>query len=144
MASVLLTVSCLSFLLYARPFGDIWCTIFPPQSQTVSTGSGSENEPPFACNLAALNNEDRIRKQALGIQLWAEEEEIKELSDGYAIRLPSDESTVQSATEWIVLERKCCPFFDFELLVERNNGSMWLKLKGREGVKDFIKSEFNI
>jgi len=40
------------------------------------------------------------------------------------------------------LERKCCPFFDFELDLHGEDGGLWLILKGREGVKQFIQTDF--
>jgi len=39
-------------------------------------------------------------------------------------------------------ERRCCPFFDLSLRLDREGGPMWLELTGREGVKEFIKAEF--
>lgn len=102
------------------------------------------NEPPFACNMKAMNAEQRQRYDVLVKQLQSTIQEIKELPKGYAFRLPSETSTVKDAAEWITYERLCCPFFDFGLEVERNGGAMWLQLTGREGVKPFIKSEFGI
>jgi hypothetical protein len=42
-------------------------------------------------------------------------------------------------TEWAAGERLCCPFFDIEIRMEREGGSVWLKLTGREGTKQFIE-----
>ena len=47
-----------------------------------------------------------------------------------------DSETFRNAAEFVTYERLCCPFFAFELEVEKENGAMWLKLRGREGVKD--------
>lgn len=103
-----------------------------------------DNEPPFACNMKAMNAEQRQRYDLLAKQLQIAIQEIEELPDGYAFRLPPEASTVKDAAEWITYERLCCPFFDFGLEVERNGGAMWLRLTGREGVKPFIRSEFGI
>jgi hypothetical protein len=103
-----------------------------------------DNEPPFACNMKALNAEQRQRYDVLARQLQTTMQEIKELPNGYAFRLPSVPSAVQDAAEWITYERLCCPFFDFGLEVERNGGALWLRLTGREGVKPFIRSEFGM
>jgi hypothetical protein len=103
-----------------------------------------DNEPPFACNMKAMNAEQRQRYDLLTKQLQVTKQEIKELPNGYAFRLPSETSTVKDAAEWITYERLCCPFFDFGIEVERNGGAVWLRLTGREGVKPFIRSEFGI
>jgi hypothetical protein len=46
--------------------------------------------------------------------------------------------------EWVSYESKCCPFFDFEILLERGNGPLWLMLKGQDGIKPFIQAELGI
>ncbi len=35
-------------------------------------------------------------------------------------------------------------FFDFELSVENVGDSLWLRLRGEDVIKEFIRSEFNI
>jgi hypothetical protein len=107
----------------------------------------SENvavESPIACNLNALDKEQRRRHQSLTAQLRAAVQETRELLDGYSFRLPSDEATIQRTAEWIVLERRCCPFIAFGLEAGRENGPLWLSLTGREGVKPFLKTELGI
>jgi hypothetical protein len=44
-------------------------------------------------------------------------------------------------TEWIGLEQRCCPFFEFELRFEADGGPVWLHLMG-SGVKEFIRDKF--
>ena len=41
--------------------------------------------------------------------------------------------------EWAAGEHLCCPFFNIELRLEPEQGSLWLRLTGREGTKEFIK-----
>lgn len=63
---------------------------------------------------------------------------MRELPEGYAFELPNESDVLLTASEFIINERLCCPFFDFTLEVEREGGPMWLSLKGRDGVKPFI------
>jgi hypothetical protein len=65
--------------------------------------------------------------------------EVRELPDGYALRLPPDATTIREAAEWMTLDRLCCPFFTFTLRIEREGAAVWLELTGREGVKDFMR-----
>ncbi len=101
-------------------------------------------ESPIACNLNALDREQRRRHQALTAKLRAAVQEMRELPDGYSFRLPSDEAMIQGTAEWITLERRCCPFLAFGFEAGRENGPLWLNLTGREGVKPFLKIEFGI
>lgn len=104
----------------------------------------TKNDTPFACNMLAINPEERKRIMVLLKELKTKKQEVKELPDGYALRYAMDSETFRNAAEFITYERLCCPFFAFELEVEKENGAMWLKLRGREGVKDFIKIEFDL
>lgn len=103
----------------------------------------TENETPFACNMSALNADEKKRVLELLKELKAKKQEIKELPDGYAFRYPMDNQNIRDVAEFITYERLCCPFFQFDLTIEKEDGSIWFTLKGREGVKDFIKIEFD-
>ncbi len=49
-------------------------------------------------------------------------------------------SIVELAT-WIDDERRCCPFLDLAIEKEPQDGPLWLRLTGPEGVKEFLKAE---
>ena len=101
-----------------------------------------QKESAFACNVSGLDIAQRQRHKSLTEVLAAAKQEVRELPDGYAIRFQSESSMVKDLAEFITYERLCCPFFDFEIAMEREGGPLWLRLKGRPGVKKFIKSEF--
>jgi hypothetical protein len=101
-------------------------------------------QSPFTCNVGGMNASERERWQALLTKLNSAKQEVRELSDGYAFKFPSDSGMVKDLAEFITYERACCPFFDFELVVEREGGPLWLRLKGRKGVKEFIRNEFGL
>ena len=103
-----------------------------------------EQESAFVCNIAGLDGAQRQRHKSLAEQLAAAKQEVRELPDGYAFRFPSESAMVKDLAEFIVYERLCCPFFEFEIAVEREGGPLWLRLKGRRGVKQFIRSEFGL
>ena len=114
------------------------------QARTTVTEASSKKESPFACNAGALDAEQRKRWMALARGLIASNQEVRELEDGYAFRFSPATANLRDISEWIGYERLCCPFFDFELKLEREGGPLWLALRGREGVKPFIKSEFRL
>jgi hypothetical protein len=100
-------------------------------------------QPPFACNRAALTAQARKRHfDELSPALRARKKSIRELHDGFEFEFPPDTATFQLVSEWVAGERLCCPFFDIDVHVEREGGSLWLRLTGREGVKQFIRSDF--
>ncbi|HKP54287.1 MAG TPA: hypothetical protein VJ183_16750 [Chloroflexia bacterium] len=95
---------------------------------------------PIACNLP--ERELAERAEELEGELFSGCAEIRELEDGYAFRFPGDELWAERLLGFIISERKCCPFFIFELLFEVAEGPIWLRLRGSEGVKEFIEANF--
>lgn len=104
----------------------------------------SGEETPFACNLLALDTEGRRRHKTVTQQMRTATKEVQALTDGYAFQFPAEQSTILLVSEFIARERLCCPFLTFELIAEQGDGPLWLRLRGREGVKNFIKAEFGI
>jgi hypothetical protein len=62
----------------------------------------------------------------------------------YALQMDTKQIDTGQLVEWIELERRCCPFFGFEVHWDRKNEPVWLYLTGPEGVKDFILDEFGL
>ncbi len=60
-------------------------------------------QPIIACNVAQLNAEQRQRQQALLSEVRSCVQGIVELPDGYALRLPAQNSMIQMAAEFIAL-----------------------------------------
>jgi hypothetical protein len=104
----------------------------------------AKRDSPFACRVSALDDEQKRRRRSLLEHLISTKEELQELPDGYAFRFPSGPGMVRDVAEFITYERLCCPFFDFELTIEREGGPLWLRLRGRDGVKEFIRSELGV
>jgi hypothetical protein len=92
-------------------------------------------ESPFICDLTAIDAEQRERHRVAAQHIHSAVQEVREISDGYAFRLPVEPSTVLLAAEFLTLERLCCPFLTLVLEVECERGPLWLKLTGREEVK---------
>jgi hypothetical protein len=99
-------------------------------------------DSPFACNRAALTPQARKRHfDELSPALRARKKNIRELRNGFEFEFPPDTATFDLVSEWVEGERLCCPFFDIDVHVEREGGSLWLRLTGRDGVKQFIRSD---
>ena len=90
-------------------------------------------ESPLICNLTAMDAEQRARHRVVAQHLHGAVQEVRELSDGYALRFSMEPSTILLAAEFITLERLCCPFLTLVLEVECERGPLWLKLTGRAG-----------
>jgi hypothetical protein len=96
---------------------------------------------PFYCNMNAMTAAQRVRHSELWQQLESARLELQELDNGLAFRYPPERWS--DAAEFVSFERLCCPFFHFILELEPENGSVWLRLIGAEGVKQFLMAELN-
>src|SRR5712691_13210321 len=110
----------------------------------VTRGSLGNEASAIACNLSALSPDQRAQLGEVQSQLRSMVREVRDLPDGYAFLLSAPEGSLVRVAEFIELERRCCPFFKFELEVQEEGGVAWLRLKGRAGVKQFIAAELGL
>jgi hypothetical protein len=78
---------------------------------------------PLACDLGVFTLEQRERLRALVQQVFDACRDADELPDGYRLRFPSGGASLAlSVTEWIALERLCCPCITFAIEFEEEQG----------------------
>src|SRR3954471_12794458 len=100
-----------------------------------------KNQSPLACDMTAIPAEQRPVHLAKSRELFSEIEETRELPNGYEFRFADEPNVLKRLADFVSLEKLCCPFLQFEIEVEAENGPVWLRLMGREGVKEFIREE---
>ena len=103
--------------------------------------SAGTTEARFFCNALALSTDERQRYGELVKTLRAAVSETRERDRGLAFRVELERMSVPLLAEWVTLERRCCPFFEFTIEVGPERNSTWLSLAGEEGVKDFVRHE---
>ena len=81
-------------------------------------------DTPFVCNINALSETQRKRYREVVETLVVARQSVKELGDGYAFRFKAESQLILKAAEFIVYERLCCPFFDFELEIEQDSNHL--------------------
>jgi hypothetical protein len=112
----------------------------PARSATLVEPIGATDKP-IACDLTVFDKARREEhtgqffKVVLGMAKTS-----RELPDGFAFAYPSDPAFFVRMAEWITNERKCCPFFTFELALEPDGGNLWLRMRGPDGTKEMMKS----
>lgn len=93
--------------------------------------------------LCTLNDaEFRARERDVLQKIKASVLSTNETDNGYTFRFPSDDASFAALNEFIVLERRCCPFLDFKITVPRGLGDIDLELSGPDGAKEFISANF--
>ena len=92
---------------------------------------------PIACYLT--DKELQVRRRDYLDKAPASLIEADELPNGFSYRFPLEESTLRDLAEIIDLERKCCPFLDFRLVLNAGNDFVSLELTGAEGTKEMLR-----
>lgn len=96
-------------------------------------------EPPIACDLTAIDADERPDHQHNAEAVFGAVREILEIRDGYAFRLPPDAELLVMAARFASRERLCCPFYDFSIRAPASGEAIWLELTGGSAVKEFIE-----
>jgi len=96
---------------------------------------------PIACQLDVFSAQEHQRYQAARKQIEAAFIRIVEVENGYVFHLPDDDAMLATVAEWIALERRCCPFFEFTVSVGGSDPSIRVALTGSPEVKQFLNSE---
>jgi hypothetical protein len=98
----------------------------------------------FYCNIKALTPEERARHKQLTEKLMAMRKEIVETALGYEFQFSPKNVSLGELADWVSAESKCCPFFDFHMDPEDKGSLLCLRLTGEEGIKPFIRAEFQV
>jgi hypothetical protein len=97
-------------------------------------------EIPVACFLTdkelQRRRSDHLNKIAASLV------DFTELENGFSYRFPLRATMLQDLIEVIELERKCCPFLDFKLIMKAGSDFVSLELTGADGTKEMIRSLF--
>ena len=98
--------------------------------------STENKDLPISCTL----DEDGLvaRKEGDIAVLRSGIQSVAELPDGYELRFPGSTEWAHNITEFIVAERECCRFFTFETIYQPDMGEIALRIRGPEGVKEFL------
>jgi hypothetical protein len=98
------------------------------------------NDKPIVCIPNAIAPDQRPHYERLRQFMKNTVQNVAEVAQGYALHFPADAQTITNLAGFIALERLCCPFLEFALVV--TDDSVSLHLTGGDGVKDFVKQEF--
>lgn len=93
---------------------------------------------PIACRLDAFDATERRRYDAIRAELLVRARAVNELDSGFRLTLDADPTSLALAGEWIALEQRCCPFFQFTLESSAAAGAS-LTVRGPHGAKEILR-----
>jgi hypothetical protein len=115
-----------------------------PPAVSVAVAVAVADQLPFACNVKALSRAERMRHTDNTKRLKAAVAETQEGERSLRFRVSDERMDLTALAEWVRLERRCCPFFTFQIELQDGGGPTWLTLSGRSGVKEFIRLEIGL
>ena len=98
----------------------------------------------FYCDIKAMTPAERVSYKQLTDKLIAERKKVVESDKGYEFQYSPKTVSLGELAEWVASESKCCPFFDFHIDLEGKGSLLRLRLTGEEGIKPFIRMEFEV
>ncbi|ALC83722.1 MULTISPECIES: hypothetical protein [Bacillus] len=98
---------------------------------------------PIACNFGALHPDQQDRYKDIQNHLNKAVLRIEEFAHGYTFVYPNEDEVIVTLTEWILLERLCCPFLELSLTI-RSDHPVTLTLSGSEAAKKVLKEELGL
>jgi hypothetical protein len=93
---------------------------------------------PVVCSLtpAAL----RARRVGLLADLLRQAESQEQLPQGYRLRFAPTGETLSTIARAVDAERRCCRFLHFAIVVEPDEGPIFLELSGPPGTREFVEA----
>ena len=107
-------------------------------------GQQMTTQSKFYCNRQALNPTERAHHKQLSDKLLATRTNIVETEKGFEFQFSPSTISLAELADWVAAEGKCCQFFDFHIDLERQGTLLCLRLTGEEGIKTFIRAEFQV
>jgi hypothetical protein len=103
--------------------------------------NAAHEEPVLVC-LVSENNAGRKEEEARARRIYAQADQIEELADGYAFRIPAPDALLGTIADHLAFERYCCPFITFELDFAPDQGPLSLRMRGPAAFKEFLREGF--
>lgn len=93
-------------------------------------------EGALSCTL--LPGELNERLAEIKEEIFTEDVKKEELEDGYIFYFDDKGDLADKVLDFLKVEKKCCPFFKFDLSIRPYQGGLALKVSGGTQVKRFI------
>ena len=96
-----------------------------------------DSNNPIVCNLTPPEFQERTAE--LEKKIFAQVVEHQELEDGYIFHFKDEDNFLDLLVHYVLAEQKCCPFFQFDLVIKAYGQGLSLTLSGPPEAKEMIK-----
>ncbi len=125
-------------LLLALALGAGWVARRPRKTPPGTKGGCgcTASETAVACNLGVFSEQERRAHQDLGRRIFGVSYQLDEQPDGFDIYF-KERSLLPKLELWTEQERRCCPFYRFNLAEEGD--TILLSIRGPQGSKELFR-----
>jgi hypothetical protein len=93
----------------------------------------------IACDLTVFSNSERIKHMALAKSLLEQARQVIEHKDGFTFVFEQSPFLEIQIADWVSKEKKCCPFFSFDLSRANTPPSLRLRISGPDRAKEILR-----
>jgi len=97
-------------------------------------------DTPIACDLTVFSNSERIKHLVLAKSLLGKARQVIEHKDGFTFGFEQSPRLEMKIADWVSNEKRCCPFFSFELSRTNTPPLLSLTISGPNGAKEILRT----
>ena len=112
-------------------------------SQYDSRDKADATAQAIACDLTVFTITERIKHVALAKSLLGQARQVIENENGFTFVFDESPGLERKIAAWVREEKRCCPFFSFELTRADTPSSLKLRISGPDGAKEILRTGFN-
>ena len=107
------------------------------EDKAIQPGHGNTQ---IACDLTVFSNTERIKHLALAKSLLGKARQVIEHEDGFTFVFEQSPFLEMQIVNWVSKEKRCCPFFSFDLSRAKTPPSLRLRIVGPNRAKEILRS----
>lgn len=86
-----------------------------------------------------IGAEKAEKKELLKTEIFSQVIKVEEVNNGYILNFEDKDDILLKLTDYLMIEKECCPFFIFDLNIKPNSNGISLKISGQDGAKEMLK-----
>lgn len=103
--------------------------------------ASANGDQPIACDLTVFDSGERSEHIALAKELLGQAKGIIEHTNGFTFVFDQSPLVEEQIANWVSKEKRCCPFFFFELTTANTPPALNLRISGPDGAKNILRTE---
>jgi len=99
--------------------------------------STDNNDNQLVCKMVGAEKAEK--KELLKTEIFSQVTKVEEVNNGYILNFEDKDDILLKLTDYLMIEKECCPFFIFDLNIKPNSNGISLKISGQDGAKEMLK-----